>query len=230
MIRQLLTELEVEMNATTATVGDRDFSALELPLIVQEIVDDLQPLLEPYDAAFYWFLFRHSISKDGNPHLRVSTRSLRRAVVRSAYSNAAENTISLGKVQDTLRALENIGAIRKEGEPNRDGTLYRVLIPEQIEACRKFRSERMASEPELLIDTSDIDYYNVRQNRIRVFERDGYLCRCCEKQLTRFTATLDHVTPVAEGGDNSLENLATSCLDCNSRKNKRAAGDFPAEQ
>jgi hypothetical protein len=218
MIRQLLSELEVEGSATTATAGDRDFSALELPLILQEIVDDLQPLLEPYDAAFYWFLFRHSILKDGSPQLRVSTRSLRRAVVKSAHSQNDEKTISLGKVQESLRALENIGALRKEGEPNREGTLYRVLIPEEIEACRKFRSERMASEPDLFIDPADIDYYNVRQNRTKVFERDGYLCRYCQKQLTRFTATLDHVTPVAEGGDNSLENLVTACLDCNTRK------------
>ncbi len=229
-IRQLLSELEVEMDVGAASVVDRDFSTLELPLIIQEIVDDLQPLLTPYDAAFYWFLFRHSISKDGNPHLRVSTRNLRRAVVKSSYSYAAENMISLGKVQETLRALENIGAIRKEGEPNRDGTLYRVLIPDEIEACRKFRSERMASEPEVEIAASDIDYYNVRENRIKVFERDGYKCRYCQKQLTRFTATLDHVTPVVERGDNSLENLVTACLDCNSQKNKRAVGDFLAEQ
>jgi hypothetical protein len=230
MIRQLLSELEVEGNGTTASAGDRDFSALELPLILQEIVDDLQPLLEPYDAAFYWYLFRHSISKDGNPHLRVSTRSLRRAVVKSAYSQDDEKTVSLGKVHESLRALENIGAIRKEGETNRDGTLYRVLIPEEIEACREFRSKRKASEPELFIKVSEIDYYNVRENRIRVFERDGYLCRYCHKQLTRFTATLDHVISVAEGGNNSLENLVTACLDCNSPKNKRAVGDFPAEQ
>ena len=51
-IRQLLSELEVELKAG-APAGDRDFSALELPLIIQQIVDDLQPLLTPYDAAFY---------------------------------------------------------------------------------------------------------------------------------------------------------------------------------
>jgi hypothetical protein len=73
-IRQLLNELESEPNAQLAT--DRDFSASELPLIIQQIVDDLQPQLSPYDAAFYWFLFRHSIAKDGDPHLRVSTRQL----------------------------------------------------------------------------------------------------------------------------------------------------------
>jgi hypothetical protein len=230
MIRQLLNELEVEGNVAAVNTGDGDFSALELPLIIQEIVDDLQPLLEPYDAAFYWFLFRHSIAKDGSPYFRVSTRSLRRAVVKSAYSQDDEKTISLGKVQETLRALENIGAIRKEGEPNREGTLYRVLIPEEIEACRKFRSERMASETGLFLDNSDTDPSNIRQTRIRVFERDGYLCRSCQKQLTRFTATLDHVIPVAEGGDNSLDNLVTICLDCNSRKKKRTVGDSPAAQ
>ena len=155
-IRLLLNELEAEMKAG-AKAADRDFSAQEMPLVIQQIVDDLQPLLTPYDAAFYWFLFRHSIANDGSPLLRVSTRHLSKAVVRSSYSQAAENTISLGKVQETIRALESIGAIRKEGEPNREGTLYRVLIPDEIEACRKFRSERMSSELELKFPTSGIE-------------------------------------------------------------------------
>jgi hypothetical protein len=155
-IRQLLNEVEVEMKVGSPA-ADRDFSELELPLIIQQIVDDLQPLLTPYDAAFYWFLFRHSIAKDGNPHLRVSTRYLSRAVVRSSYSQAAENTISLGKVQETLRALESVGAIRKEGEPNRDGTLYRILVPNEIDACRQFRSERMASEQQFKFPSAGID-------------------------------------------------------------------------
>jgi len=129
-IRQLLSELEAE--STTAPRGDLGFSALELPEIIGEIVDDLQPILTAYDAAFYWFLFRHSIAKDGNPQIRVSRSTLRRAVVKSSYIDAEENMISFGKVQDTLRALEEIGAIQKLGEPNRQGTLYRVLIPDEI--------------------------------------------------------------------------------------------------
>jgi hypothetical protein len=211
-IRQLLRELEVE--AGSANAGDRGFSALELPVIIQEIVDDLQPILTAYDAAFYWFLFRHSIAKDGNPHLRVSNRSLRRAVVMSSYSNAAKNNISVGKVQDTLRALEGIGAIRKEGDPNRQGTLYRVMIPDEIKACREFRAERMAEEPKLF---PNADGDPLREKRVKVFERDGYACGRCGKQMTRFTATLDFVTPIASGGDESVENLVTVCADCNAR-------------
>ncbi len=229
-IRQLLSELEAQPEA--AATSDRDFSALELPEIIQEIVDDLQPLLTPYDAAFYWFLFRHSIARDGSPHIRVSTRYLRRAVVKSSYSQAAENTISLGKVQETLRALESVGAIRKEGEPNREGTLYRVLIPDEIKACRDFRAERTASEQEFAFPPapSEVDYYSVKENRIKVYERDGYVCCSCHKQLTRFTATVEPVRPIAEGGDYTLENLVTTCIDCNSRKNRGPVGDFLVEQ
>ena len=216
-IRQLLTEVEVEMSSGSSS-SDRDFSALELPLIIQEIVDDLQPLLTPYDAAFYWFLFRHSIARDGSPHLRVSHRDLSREVVRSSYSQAAENTISMSKVQETLRALESVGAIRKEGEPNRDGTLYRVLIPGEIEACRRFRAERLTSEQELMFPLDGDPNPGKRETRVKVFERDGYLCRCCGRQLTGLTATLDHLIPIADGGDESMANLVTACIECNSRK------------
>jgi len=87
----------------------------------------------------------------------VSTRHLRTAVVKSSYSQLEENPVSLGKVQDTLRALEGIGAIRKEGEPNREGTLYRVLIPDEIEACRKYRAQRQDSEQQLKFPSSGIE-------------------------------------------------------------------------
>jgi hypothetical protein len=154
-IRQLLNELESESDAQF--LGDRELPASDLPLVIQQIVDDLQPQLSPYDAAFYWFLFRHSIAKNGDPHLRVSTRQLQTAVVKSSYSQLDDNPVSLGKVQDTLRALESIGAISKEGEPNRDGTLYRVMIPDEIEACRKYREERLADNQQLEFPSSGIE-------------------------------------------------------------------------
>jgi HNH endonuclease len=228
-IRKLLDEIEEQTLSDSSAAAVEEFSAMELPLVIQEIVDDLQPLLTPYEVAFYWYAFRHSIASNGNPHVRLG-KALRRGVVRSSYSTAIENTVSEAKFREALRALESIGAIRKEGEPNRDGTPYRVFIPDEIEACRKYRAERTAAEPKAEVAGADIDFYNVRENRIKVYERDGYKCRYCEKQLTRFTATLDHVTPVAEGGDNSFENLATACLNCNSQKHKRPVGDFIAER
>lgn len=129
-----------------------------------------------------------------------------------------------------MAGLESVGAIRKEGEPNRDGTPYRILIPDEIEACREYRRKRTAVEEKPQPSEVEADFYNVKENRIKVYERDGYKCRYCGKQLTRFTCTLDHVTPVAEHGTNSLDNLVTACLECNSRKHSRPLGDFLAEQ
>src|SRR5438045_3626921 len=143
-IRQLLDELEARGVGDQGASGNSDpLPAVEMSVVIQEIVDDLQPLLTPYDIAFYWHLFRHSIARDGNPLLRVSTRDLQDGVVKSSRGD----TIALQNVRGILATLESIGAIRKEGEPNRDGTPYRVLIPDEIEACRKFRAERTAQEP-----------------------------------------------------------------------------------
>ncbi len=69
----------------------------------------------------------------------------------------------------------------REGESNRDGTLYRVLTPDEIEACRKFRAKRTATDPKPEIPGADIDFYNVRENRIKIYERDACKCHYCEK-------------------------------------------------
>jgi 5-methylcytosine-specific restriction endonuclease McrA len=137
--------------------------------------------------------------------------------------------ISYAKVQETFEALEKIGAIRKQGDPTRDGTLYRVMLPEELEICQVERQRVLAPSTRLQAGESEVDYYNYRENRLKIYERDGYKCKYCNKQLTRFTATLDHVTAVSQGGDNSFENLITSCRECNSKKNARLLGDFMAD-
>jgi hypothetical protein len=119
-------------------------------------------------------------------------------------------------------------AIRQEGEPNREGTLYRILLPEEIEVCQRRRAES-ATRSITAASEDEADFYNVRENRLKIFARDKYHCTYCNKQLTRFTATLDHITPVSEGGDNGAENLKTACLKCNSRKTARPLADFLAD-
>ena len=156
-------------------------------------------------------------------------------IVKSAYAgstsggkDADSGVMSYNSVQQALSGLESVGAIRQEGEPNRDGTLYRLLLPEEIQACQRRRAETAKFSIKTATDR-EADLYNVRENRLKIYERDNYHCTYCGKQLTRFTATLDHITPVSEGGDNSAENLKTACLQCNSRKTSRPLGDFLAK-
>lgn len=233
--RTLLAELERKAIQTDKTVQFRAFSGLELPDIIRDVVDPLMPELKPYEASFYLYFLRHSIIENGTPHFRASRRGLMSGVVKSAYSGQTQGgkeaegaDMSYKAVQRALDGLKEIGAIRQEGEPNRDGTLYRILLPEEIEICQRRRAEQI-ERPTIATTESEADFYNIRENRLKIYERDNYRCTYCGKQLTRFTATLDHVTPVSEGGDNSAENLKTACLQCNSRKTGRPLGDFLAE-
>ena len=235
-IRTLLSKMEIEAEQADSATAVRAFSGLELPDIICDVVDLLLPELKPYEASFYFYFLRHSIIADGTQYVRVSTRGLQSGIVKSAYTGStsggkdAESSImSLATVRQTIATLLAIGAIRQEGDANRDGTLYRVLLPEEIEICQRRRAEQ--SEPQIITASEgEADFYNVKENRQKIYERDNYKCTYCDKQLTRFTVTLDHITPVSEGGDNSAENLKTACLQCNSRKTARPLGDFLVER
>ncbi|MGE3279591.1 MAG: HNH endonuclease [Alphaproteobacteria bacterium] len=235
-IRALLANLETEISRAENVAEYRALSGLELPDIIVDVVDLLMPELKPYEMAFYMYLVRHSIIQNGAPYIRVSRRGLQSGVVKSAYADTRSGgrssdsaVLAFKTVQEAFEGLIAAGAIRQEGEPNREGTLYRVLLPEEIPACQRRRAERAKGASAIPATEREADFYNVRENRIKIYERDNYQCAYCGKQLTRFSATLDHVIPVSEGGDNSAENLKTACLQCNSRKTARPLGDFLIE-
>lgn len=219
IMREALNDLEKSLNEESEPSALRNVDAFELPELVSAIVDFLQPALMPYEAAIYWLLFRRSVLLSGQQYVRASVRGLQSGVILSRSGQSED--LSYASVQDALAALEKKGALIKAGETNREGTLYKVCLPEEIELCReKMRAKAVVAPTEINV-ASELDYYNVAENRLKVFERDGYQCHYCKKQLTRFTATLDHIQPVSEGGDNSLHNLTTACLHCNSRRGSR---------
>lgn len=71
-----------------------------------------------------------------------------------------------------------------------------------------------------------VDYKKMRNrfNKMRkssyklVASRDGEFCAKCGSVEK---LTVDHITPLSRGGDNSLENLQILCLVCNSKKGAR---------
>ncbi len=226
--KELLAEIESDLESAEDAVSPKNFDALEVPQLVTSIVDFLQPQLTTYEAAIYWHLFRHSVLRTGQQHVRASTNGLRNGVVTS--SSGKSTALSRASIQNALQGLEDKRAILKAGETNREGTPYKVCLPEEIPACQERMKQALADEPKPVDEKKELDYYNVPENRTKVFERDGYTCWNCGKQLTRFTATLDHLQPVSEGGDNSYDNLRTACLHCNSRRGNRPVMDALARK
>lgn len=225
-IRQLLVSLEVRLVADSDAEQRalRNLDALEFPELVAAIIDFLQPLLEPYEAAIYWRLFRLSVLGDGTQYVRTSTRSLRSGVIVSRSGQS--NDLGYAAVQTALQGLESKKVITRAGETTREGTLYKICLPEEIPLCQERMKTAVAEEPTRTVDQAvELDYYNIAENREKIFERDAYKCYYCQKQLTRFTATLDHIQPVSRGGDNSFSNLVTACLHCNSKRGNRPIMD-----
>jgi hypothetical protein len=188
-----------------------------------DFADLLMPLLTPYEAVFYVYLYRTSALGDHGRLARASMRGVA-AIVTSSRPN--KNGVSYGQAKDVFYNLESKGVIQKAGDVTNEGTLYRLLEPRDVPACQERLAvlERVAAPA--IVPSRELDFYNVAENRVKVYERDGYRCRYCGKQLTLQTVTLDHVVAISKGGGHEFENLVAACLDCNSKKNGRLVGDF----
>ncbi|TGK89261.1 HNH endonuclease [Leptospira noumeaensis] len=227
-IIELANEINAEISSQDTNISfNLQYGSLELPDILSSIIELLQPQLLPNELAIYFHLFNNSILKFGVQYTRVSVRGLQAGTIKS--SSGQSESLAYATVKECLDGLEKKGAIEKQGDPNREGTLYKVNIPDEIEICqiyKKNHEEIEKKEVNLKNLESEIDFYNIKENRLKIFERDLYKCTYCNKQLTRFSATLDHIQPISQGGDNSFGNLKTACLHCNSTRGAAPVSDF----
>lgn len=62
-----------------------------------------------------------------------------------------------------------------------------------------------------------------RVTRFRIFERDEFRCAYCGRTSyeDNIKLVLDHIYPKIRKGDNELDNLITSCSECNGMKGAR---------
>lgn len=63
--------------------------------------------------------------------------------------------------------------------------------------------------------------------RFEVFKRDGFCCLYCGSHPPDALLHVDHIVPVAGGGGNDMDNLATACDRCNFGKGARLLSATP---
>lgn len=90
------------------------------------------------------------------------------------------------------------------------------------ELCRAARDRRRAREMNAAVGE---DF-----TREEIFDRDRWVCGICEKPIDQalsypdpMSASLDHVIPLARGGEHSRANAQAAHLRCNVRKGDRVA-------
>jgi CheY-like chemotaxis protein len=90
-IRELLSQLETQVDRAEHAAEFQALSGLELPDIIADVVDLPMPDLTPYEAAFYMYLLRHSIIEKGTPYIRASRRRSQSGIVKSPYANRSSH-------------------------------------------------------------------------------------------------------------------------------------------
>lgn len=176
----------------------------DLLKIIEQFVDILMPELTPYEAAMYIFLLRNSHLKNSS-EIRIGKRT----IAEKWGTGARGKRTNYAHVTDLLKGLEKKGCL-KIGDVNREGTLYKVLLPEEIPLVKE----------KLLVvqETREEDYFTDPERRRELFERDKWVCCYCGDKVTEKNATLDHLNPQSKGGKHTKNNLKTCCFVCNALK------------
>lgn len=63
--------------------------------------------------------------------------------------------------------------------------------------------------------------------RFEVFKRDNFTCQYCGNHPPEIILECDHIQPVSKGGKDDINNLITSCFDCNRGKSNVELSSIP---
>ena len=63
--------------------------------------------------------------------------------------------------------------------------------------------------------------------RFEIFKRDEFTCQYCGSHPPKAILEVDHIVPVIKNGTNDIDNLVTSCFDCNRGKSANSLEIIP---
>jgi 5-methylcytosine-specific restriction endonuclease McrA len=185
-------------------------------LVCKQIEDLLVPRLRfsTTDRAVYAHLLRHT-RFEGKLRLRFSMAWL-----------AGGTRLYDGAARPAVRRLIAHGALRLV-ECSKAGHLVEVLLPDEIHSTeldpRRTRDQLSLPRP---VYTHEVDFMKNKSLRQAIHARERGRCFYCLRRITSAGRCIDHVVPRIRLGSNSYRNLVSCCLQCNSQKCDRAAGDF----
>jgi 5-methylcytosine-specific restriction endonuclease McrA len=185
-------------------------------LVCKQIEDMLVPRLRfsSTDRAVYAHLLRHT-RLEGKLRLRFSMAWLARGT-----------RLCDGAARPAVRRLVARGALRLI-ECSKAGHVVEVFLPEEIHSReldpRRTRDQLSLPRP---VYTHEVDFMKNKSLRQAIHARERGRCFYCLRRITPAGRCIDHVVPRILLGSNSYRNLVSCCLQCNSQKCDRPAGDF----
>jgi hypothetical protein len=189
---------------------------LNAALLWRQLDDVLVPRLglNLAERVVYAHLLRHS-RLEGKRQLRFSMHLFSRSVRLSDCT-----------VRQAVRSLAAKGALRLL-DRNQGGHLAEILLPDEIQdvpldgpapLCLARRARAA--------DLEELNFLQVSSRREALHDRERGRCFYCLRRFLARGRVLDHVVPLARGGNNGYRNLVSCCVECNSQKGEMAAEDF----
>ncbi len=196
-------------------------------LLWMQFEDVLAPRLglSVKERAVYSYLLRHSLVV-GKLRLQFAVMALARTL-----------GLSIGAARQAVRRLDELGALRVL-ERSKSGHLAEMRLPEKIRAIRLHKNGASIASgvvgvgatgaagqpPASTLETTD--FLKSWALRKTIHDRERGACFYCLRRTLANVRCLDHVVPRVRFGRNSYRNLVSCCIECNTRKNDRAARDF----
>jgi hypothetical protein len=106
----------------------------------------------------------------------------------------------------------------------------RERLEEYMSAIRKFETSQKKPVGRSYKTADGDDVWSCYQYVL--YHRDDLRCQHCgrnEFELDDASLHMDHVVPLAKGGETCLNNLQLLCSECNARKGTKKEEEFPAE-
>lgn len=180
-----------------------------------EFQDHLAPKLDTYEQAIYLYLYRHTRLEGMNENVIPfkSARTRMACGIGERGKPMSESTAS-----EKLRSLSEKGAIEIR-RTEHSGRLIRVFLPAEIPGVIP------SGDTEIPVDIEDMDFFDVKQNRKLILERENHRCFYTLEQPDESIFVLDHVISRQEGG-NSYRNVVACSRESNNRKGNKKADDF----
>jgi hypothetical protein len=186
-----------------------------LAQVCKEFEDVLAPRLRMpvIDRVVYYHLLRHS-RVAGKVRLHFSLLWL-----------AHNIGLTGGPVRDAVRRLIQQGVLRLVERSNL-GHLVEVRLPSEVRIPRPATAAGGSAALSSSDSLDKVDFMQTRALRQSIHARERGRCFYCLRRIPSRVHCLDHVVPRAESGSNSYRNLVSCCMECNSRKRERSAGDY----
>jgi len=158
-----------------------------------------------------------------------------KAASRKAYNEAhAEERAAYSREWKRQHKAEWAEYMKLWAEKHRDhrakyGKAYRLENADKVKASQKTYA---LANPDKMADKwarrralkLSVTVENV--SRAEVYKRDRGRCHLCGKKVPKRRWHMDHIIPLARGGEHSYANVSVSCPTCNMRKGVKAGAQL----